>query len=72
MVPANIKSVCNSNDLAFVVDNVHIAHEKAMSLGYDVIEKPKDTSYGQKTISGAAPEGTLCAMPSLNTAQQGA
>lgn len=60
VVPANVVSGNNASYLTFVVDDVDIAHQQAISLGYKVVEKPADTFYGQKRMLLEAPEGTIC------------
>ena len=70
VVPPNIKSGTNANYLTFVVEDVDCANEKALSLGYNVIEVPKDTIYRQKRMLVTAPEGTVCDISSLSTDNQ--
>ncbi len=45
--------------LTVVVDDVNVAHDKALSLKYDVVEAPTDLFYGQRRMVLRDPVGTL-------------
>lgn len=45
--------------LTFTVDDVDVVHEKAVGLGYDIIEGPTDLFYGQRRMVLRDLTGTL-------------
>lgn len=51
--------------LTFVVEDSEVIYQQAVTMGYDILEKPTDTFYGQKRLLLLAPEGTICDISSL-------
>ncbi|MDJ1136592.1 VOC family protein [Streptomyces iconiensis] len=45
--------------LTFVVDDVNAAHRTAVERGFDVVEAPRDTFYGQRSMLVRDPNGQL-------------
>lgn len=45
--------------LTFVVDDVDAAHRLAAERGFDIVEEPRDTFYGQRSMLVRDPNGQL-------------
>ena len=60
VVPEGVGSMASGMYLTFVVDEVDALYAKAEQLGYEVMQVPAATSYGQKRMLLVAPEGTTC------------
>lgn len=45
--------------LTFVVDDVDDVHRKAVKLGYEILQEPRDLFYGQRRMVTRDPSGTI-------------
>jgi len=54
--------------LTFVIDDVDGFHQNAVKNGYEVLQAPEITPYGQKRMLLVAPEGTGCDVSSPTNA----
>lgn len=57
VVPAGLGHAAAGFYMTFVVEDVDALYAKAQSLGYNVIENPKDTFYGQRRMLIKDPDG---------------
>lgn len=46
--------------LTFVVESVDAVFKQCQELGYEILQEPENTPYGQKRMLLVAPEGTVC------------
>ncbi|WP_422381534.1 VOC family protein [Marinicellulosiphila megalodicopiae] len=60
VVPDQVKGKILGVYLTFVVENVDSCFELSQKLGYEIIQQPEMTPYGQKRMLLVAPEGTVC------------
>ena len=59
LVPENFKNAPQGFSITFVVEDCDKAYEKALSLGLEIIQTPKDEAYGQRRFLTTDPDGTL-------------
>ncbi len=59
IVPTDLSPEAGGALLTIVVDDVDDTHERAGSLGYDIVERPQDLFYGQRRMILRDPAGTL-------------
>lgn len=57
--PFTTSSAGSAVVLTIVVADVDATHDKAMSLGYEVLQRPTDLFYGQRRMVLRDPSGTL-------------
>ncbi|KNC68310.1 VOC family protein [Pseudoalteromonas ardens] len=60
IVPEQARQRSSGMYLTFVVDMVNPIYDRAKVLGYEVVQAPEATEYGQMRLLLLAPEGTLC------------
>ena len=60
VVPEQIRDKITGVYITFVVENVDAVFYKSQELGYEIVQAPETTSYGQKRMLVLAPEGTVC------------
>jgi len=60
VVPEQIRDKITGVYITFVVENVDAVFHKSQELGYEIVQAPENTSYGQKRMLVLAPEGTVC------------
>ena len=60
IVPEMVKGQSRGLYLTFVVDDVDQCYQDIQDNGYEVLQAPEITSYGQKRLLVVAPEGTVC------------
>ncbi len=60
IVPAQTRGSISGVYLTFVIEDVDSFHQKAKSLGYEILQSPEMTPYGQKRMLLVSPEGTIC------------
>ena len=65
VVPEQVRAAQAGIYLTFVVENVDEVFKQCQVLGYEIIQEPKATPYGQKRMLLVAPEGTVCDVSSL-------
>lgn len=65
LVPKDFQKPPQGFYLTFVVDSVDNIHDIATSSGFDIIQKPEDTFYGQRRMLLKDPDGTLVDISSL-------
>ena len=66
VVPDKVKGKIVGAYLTFVVENVDECFKQCQELGYEIIQEPENTPYGQKRMLLVAPEGTVCDVSSPN------
>lgn len=66
VVPDKVKGKIRGAYLTFVVESVDKSFEQCKEFGYNVIQEPQMTPYGQKRMLLVAPEGTVCDVSSPN------
>ncbi|MGB6153106.1 MAG: VOC family protein [Pricia sp.] len=59
LVPTAYQNPPNGFYITFVVDNVDELFETAKSEGFEIVEKPSDTFYGQRRLLLKDPDGSL-------------
>lgn len=59
IIPKEIKPQAGGSYSTYVVDNVDEVFEVAKSEGFDIIEAPKDTFYGQRRLLLKDPNGVI-------------
>lgn len=66
VVPDKVKGEITGVYLTFVVECADEMFKRCQELGYEVIQEPENTPYGQKRMLVVAPEGTMCDVSSPN------
>ena len=59
IVPARVRAVPTGGMLTVVVDDVDATHERAVAMGIEVLEAPRDLFYGQRRMLVADPNGLV-------------
>ena len=59
LIPAEFRGSPTGVYLTFVVESADAIYEKAQTLGFDIIQSPEMTFYGQKRLLLKDPSGTL-------------
>jgi len=57
--PAFQNATASGGYLTFVVNNVDQVHQQALDLGFEVVQAPQDTDYGQRRMLLKDPNGLL-------------
>lgn len=65
LVPKDFQKPPQGFYLTFVVDSVDSIHEIASTSGFDIVQKPENTFYGQRRMLLKDPNGTLVDISSL-------
>ena len=60
IVPAEASGAISGVYLTFVVADVDLLYDQCLTSGYQIIQAPQPTPYGQKRMLLRAPEGTVC------------
>ena len=60
IVPERARGTKSGIYLTFVVEDVSPVSQKAQELGYEILQAPEDTFYGQRRMLIVSPEGTIC------------
>lgn len=60
VVPQRVDAKVSGAYLTFVVEDVDALFSQAQAKGYEILQTPTPTSYGQKRMLLLAPEGTVC------------
>ena len=60
IVPDRVRGKKSGIYITFVVEDAVSVFRKAQELGYEVLQAPEDTFYGQKRVLIVSPDGTIC------------
>lgn len=59
LIPPSFQKEAQGVYLTFEVDDVDATYEKANGAGYDIVQAPEDTFYGQRRLLMTDPNGLL-------------
>jgi len=59
LVPPEYRALPNGFYLTLVIEDVDTVFENAQSAGFEIVQKPIDTAYGQRRLLLKDPAGTL-------------
>lgn len=67
LIPESFSGQASGVYITFVVDDVDTVFEKAKSLGYEIVQEPEPTFYGQNRMLLKDPDGLLVDISSLQS-----
>ena len=69
LIPASQRRAPGGTYLTFVVDDADAAYRRALGLGCDILQPPRDEFYGQRRFLTADPDGLMIDVSSPSAAR---